>query len=399
LHAVWVGTGNFNPEQGIQFGFLRSGLAASKPEKDSHPVCLPHRCEQENDQSSCVSGQTQMRAHRATARARWGFDGIAEIVAPRWAQEDLEAVARLLPKCCRPIEVIVADFLDIGGHYHRYLHQDEFGPTRAERMAALREILGSLDSLLALLKDLPSDLRSALLESQSDYAAQPPAIDLFESYLGGRTVIEALSEAAMDFGRALARTGKAAEAALVANIRDTAETTLFLLRALDFATETEVVIGAGSAVRLSVQAEAADPFASVIGKLDHLRCRFEAALSSLERRKGPEARLSLSLLVWQLCDLWWRETGKPVTVNPVQQGAYTGRPQSAAGRFVSAAVEALQPPPSWIKEHEAVGAQVRARSITGLPGWRAQAVHSAMRAYIAAQSGDSLPRRGRPRRK
>ena len=27
---------------------------------------------------------------------------------------------------------------DLGGRYHRYLHQDEFGPSRAERMAALR---------------------------------------------------------------------------------------------------------------------------------------------------------------------------------------------------------------------------------------------------------------------
>src|SRR5262249_40525962 len=144
--------------------------------------------------------------------------------------------------------------------------------TRAERMAALREILGSLDNLLARLKDLPSEFESALLESQCDFVREPPAIDLFDSYLGGQTVIEALSEAAMDFSRALARTGKTTVAALVANIRNTAETTLFLLRALDSTTEAEVVIGAGLAVRLSVQAEAADPFASVIAKLDHLRC-------------------------------------------------------------------------------------------------------------------------------
>jgi hypothetical protein len=344
-----------------------------------------------------VTGQIQKRVQRGTARARWEFDGVAEIVAPRWAEAELQAVAGLLPKYARPIEATIADLLDIGGRYHRRLHQDEFGPTRAERMAALREILDHLGQLGAHLGDLPSDLRSALLENQCDFAAEPPEIDLFESYLAGQTVIEALFEAATDFGHALARTGKAAEAALVANIRATAERTLMLLQALDSPTETEVVIG--SAELLSTKAGAIDPFAFVCAQLDRFRRRFETALSRLESQKGPEPRLSLSLLVSELCDLWFRETGEPVTVNPVRQGAYTGRPQSAAGRFVLAAVEALQPSPSWMKEHEAGGAHVRARILTCPPGARARAVHSAMRAYIAAQSADTLPRRGRPRRK
>jgi hypothetical protein len=80
---------------------------------------------------------------------------------------------------------------------------------------------------------MPSDLRSALSENQCDFAAEPPAIDLFESYPAEQRVIELLFEAATDFGHALAGTGKAAEAALVANIRDTTKTTLLLLRALD----------------------------------------------------------------------------------------------------------------------------------------------------------------------
>ena len=127
--------------------------------------------------------------------------------------------------------------------------------------------------------------------------------------------------------------------------------------------------------------------------------RFELALTRLRRRKGPEARLSLGLLVSQLCDLWRRETGQPVTANPVRLGAYEGRPQSASGRFVRAAVEALQPTAAWIAEHEAVGAHMRAAIMTRPPGDRARAVHSAMRGYVAADRGDpSVRRRGRPRR-
>jgi hypothetical protein len=46
---------------------------------------------------------------------------------------------------------------------------------------------------------------------------------------------------------------------------------------------------------------------------------------------------------------------RPVTANPVKLGDYyTGRPQSASGRFVRAAVEALQPSVAWIDEHKAV---------------------------------------------
>src|SRR5207249_1024297 len=146
-----------------------------------------------------------------------------------------------------------------------------------------------------------------------------------------------------------------AEAALLASIRDCAETTLLLLRSLDSTTESEVIFGAGPAAPLSVQAEAADSSAFIGTTLDHLRRHFEAALSSLERRKGPEPRPSLSLLVWELCNLWRRETGHPVTANPVRQGVYKSSPQSAAGRFVLAAVEALQPPPSWISEHKLAG--------------------------------------------
>jgi hypothetical protein len=330
---------------------------------------------------------------------RWGFDGVAQIVAPQWAEAELQAIACLLPERLASVETIVAELLDIGGRYHRNLHQDEFGPTRAERMAALREILDRLDKLLARLGALPSGLQSALSENQCVPAAGPPGTDLLESYLADQAVIELLFETATDVSRALARTGTVAEVKLVADIRDAAEAILVLLQGLDSTTDTEVVIGAGSAKLVSMKAETVDPFPVVRVQVERLHRRFEIALASLEHRKGPEPRLSLDLLVSLLCDLWWRETGKRVTANPFQQSGYTGRPQSAAGRFVLAAVEALQPPSSWIEAHAAAGAPMRVQFITRLPGWRAHAVHSAMRAYVAAQSADTPPRRGRPKRK
>ena len=144
----------------------------------------------------------------------------------------------------------------------------------------------------------------------------------------------------------------------------------------------------------------ADPFESLCAPVRRLHSRFKLALIHLGRRKGPEARLSLGLLVSQLCDLWQRETSTPVTANPIKLGDYTGRPQSASGRFVCAAVEALQPSAAWIDEHKAVEPHMRATIMMLPPGHRVQAVHSAMRAYVAADRPDpSAPRRGRPRRK
>ena len=68
----------------------------------------------------------------------------------------------LLPGHRSPIEQIVLELRDLGGRYHRYLHQDEFGPTRAERMAALRSLLDQLDLLMSRLKGLPRYLRLRL---------------------------------------------------------------------------------------------------------------------------------------------------------------------------------------------------------------------------------------------
>ena len=172
-----------------------------------------------------------------------------------------------------------------------------------------------------------------------------------------------------------------------------------LLWNLDTTTDGDVVIDAGSAGPVPAN-NSADPFIAVCAPVRRLCSRFELALTRLRRRKGPEARLSLGLLVSQLCDLWRRETGQPVTANPIRLGIYTGRPESASGCFVYEAVEALQPTAAWIAEHEAAGAHMRAAIITRPPGGRVQAVHSAMRGYVAADRVDpSVRRRGRPRRK
>jgi hypothetical protein len=61
--------------------------------------------------------------------------------------------------------------------------------------------------------------------------------------------------------------------------------------------------------------------------------------------------VSLRLLVEQLCERWESETGRPVTAHGMIKCEYTRRTETAAGRFVTAAVEAMLPEPSWFDKH------------------------------------------------
>jgi len=338
---------------------------------------------------------------RNSASPRSGWSGVAKIVPPLWAEAELRRVVCLLPNRQSSIENIVAELQAIGGRYHRYLHQDEFGPTRSERMQALRELLVPLGVLLSRLESLPPQLRLLLSEGFLEYrsAAEQLDVDPVAFYSADKAVIDVVSEVASEVRHTLVGVGRTGEAELLGEICVAADAIAPPLWSLDTTTDGNVAIDAGSAGPKPTN-NSTDPFIAVAAAVRRLCSRFELALTHLRRRKGPEARLSLVLLVWQLCDLWRRETGRPVTSNPVREGTYTGRPQSACGRFVCEAVEALQPTAAWIAEHEAGGAHKRAAIMTRGPGGRVQAVHSALRGYVAADRADPLaPRPGRPRRK
>jgi hypothetical protein len=268
-------------------------------------------------------------------------------------------------------------------------------------MQALRDLLVRLGVLSSRLEALPPQLQLLLSEGflECRSAAGRLDVDPVAFYSADKTAVDVVSETASDIRHTLASVGRTDEANLIREVCAAADTIVPLLWNLDTTTDGDVVIDAGSAGPEPAD-NSADPFIAVCAPVRRLRSRFELALTHLRRRKGPEARLSLGLLVSQLCDLWRRETGRPVTANPVRLGAYEGRPQSASGCFVCEAVEALQPTAAWIDEHEAVGAHMRAAIMTRPPADRVRAVHSAMRGYVAADRGDpSVRRRGRPRRK
>src|SRR5207248_182373 len=103
--------------------------------------------------------------------------------------------------------------------------------------------------------------------------------------------------------------------------------------------------------------------------------------------------ISLSWLVWQLCDLYHRETGKPVTSSAVADYRYTGTPRSPAGRFVLTCAEALRPPQAWTlqPDHRArpQGARISGAALE-------RGVYFAMRKHVAGHPSTGS-RRGRRR--
>ena len=87
----------------------------------------------------------------------------AEIVRePSSAKDQLNSAIALLPFSVSSADQITEQLLAFGARYHRYLHQDKFGPKRAEQLAALRDIAQKLDLIIAQLAQLPDQAHEAL---------------------------------------------------------------------------------------------------------------------------------------------------------------------------------------------------------------------------------------------
>jgi len=76
-------------------------------------------------------------------------------------------------------------------------------------------------------------------------------------------------------------------------------------------------------------------------------------LQALNERRGAEERVSLKLLVKQLCQLWEREAQSPVAAHGIVRDVYQSRAVTDAGQFVAAAVEAMLPNERWFAERPA----------------------------------------------
>jgi hypothetical protein len=300
------------------------------------------------------------------------WTGVAELVFSG-RDSRLHDLVTLLPAKRSTHEQAVVYLVDLCARFQRWLHQDEFGPHRSQQTAALRALLKLLSSLQKQLLKGSSLLKGRLNESLR--SKNDPS----------RPVMQALYEAAADIQSDL-RTAEAPNRDLiwVSKLRNCIETLIAQSQSLDTNTDGAISVTAWQRKFDLSQAAGLDfGSADVESWLTGYGDVLTRTLNKLTSRGGAEERVSLKLLVEQLCEFWERETDSQVTAHGQVKNVYTGQAETIAGRFLTAAVEAMLPDQSWFEERAEFAHSVRAQ--TFLPGaqkHRARQILVIMRDFV-----------------
>jgi hypothetical protein len=274
------------------------------------------------------------------AKRCWFWTGVAELASSGRDAPLRDPVAKLPVKKSSDEQIV--DYLaDLRDHFHRWLHQDEFGPDRKQQTASLRALMKSFQALQRQLingSSLSKKQLDAVLRSINDRSSE---------------VLQALYESADDVRCQLWIDGAPQRDAMwAAQLQDCVKTLMAQLQAIDTNTESEVFLTAARRRFDLSQATGLDfTLADAERWLNNYWNVVFETLSDLNKRRGAEERVSLKLLIEQLCELWERETGSRVTAHGVTKDVYTRQVETPAGRFVTAAVEAMIPSRSWFKQH------------------------------------------------
>ena len=254
-------------------------------------------------------------------------------------QNKLEPLTAILPAKQSSDEEILAFLVDLRAHFQRWLHQDELGPTRRQQTAALRALKKSLQTL-----------RRQLAKGAPSQREQLDAI-LRNGHGGSSPTLERIYEAASDLGRYL-RIPDSPNRKIdwTSKIKTCAETTMAQSQSLDTNTDGEILLIAIRHIFDPLQTFTPAGLADAELWLNAYWNVVDKTLCELNERGGAEERVSLKLLVEQLCEFWERETGGPVTAHGMSKLEYTQRTETAAGRFVTAPVDAMLPELFWFDE-------------------------------------------------
>jgi len=300
----------------------------------------------------------------------WSWSGAAALNFSK--QNKLEPLIAILPAKQSSDEEILAFLVDLRAHFQRWLHQDELGPTRRQQTAALRALKKSLQTL-----------RRQLAKGAPSQREQLDAI-LRNGHGGSSPTLERIYEAASDLGRYL-RIPDSPNRKIdwTSKIKTCAETTMAQSQSLDTNTDGEILLIAIRHIFDPLQTFTPAGLADAELWLNAYWNVVDKTLCELNERGGAEERVSLKLLVEQLCEFWERETGGPVTAHGMSKLEYTQRTETAAGRFVTASVDAMLPELFWFDEHREFSHSVRA--MTFLPSRqadRARQILAIMRDFV-----------------
>lgn len=285
----------------------------------------------------------------------WGWSGVKRITFREPAE--IRSLLQLLPSKTAPADDLIPFLADLAGRFPRWLHQDEFGPSRAHQTAALRALRRSLKLLDSELARL-TPLRRDWLDGKLKVAVDPSFSMLWAFH-------DATDWIAADLKRTGARGSR-----WVTQLLKRSQTATLQVDLLDTNTES-AIFDTTLKRKFDLQQVAGGDFslAHFTQWLTSYREIVCATLSRLNKRRGPEQALSLKLLVFLLCGAWGNTTEEPVIANGTIQDRYRSKAVTKSGEFVTAAVEAMLPDQGWLNEHAQFSTTARSSAGFGLtPG-------------------------------
>jgi hypothetical protein len=286
------------------------------------------------------------------AQPRWNWTGVEALVFDS-QDSRLRDLLNMLPAKRSNDEEIEAFLVDLRARFQRWLHQDEFGPTRRQQTAGVHALMKAVQTLHRLLAKISPSLKT-WFEARPRDRNDP-----------SNTVLEALYEAASDIEHDLRKANAPdSQVSWASRLGDCVYSVMAQSQALDTNADGEIFLIATERKFESSSATGAN-FRFVDAErwlTDYWNVLFDT-LQTLNERRGADERVSLKLLVEQLCELWEHETGFCVTAHGVANDVYTGRVETDAGRFISAAIDAMLPSESWFARRPALSV----RALTFLP--------------------------------
>jgi hypothetical protein len=325
-----------------------------------------------------ISAPTKSAKNRP-AQPRWGWSGVSKLTR-RDQELHVEHLAAMLPATKSSRAEVVAQLVELRARFHGWLHQDEFGPRRGEQTAALRAHIKTVRELCQQLQKGTSRSRDRL-----DTA-------LWNSNDRLSPAVAALGEAAANVESALQITGASnPDIGWFSRVRRRARTLSEQIEILDDNTDGQIEWTALCCHFDRSQTVASEDFGLVDAEcwLNSYWNVLAETLHTLNDERGALERVSLKLLVEELCSLWERETGKLVAAHGIQGDEYTSCTQTKSGRFVTAAVQAMLPDKSWYDQYKQSADSICAK--TFLPGHQP---HRARQILVIVRS--IVARRHRP---